>query len=69
MSAGEHGRAAGGRSTAGGEIEVPADPDPFERILIDGEPWVWVPEASRWVLESVLPEERPDRLTGSGRVG
>jgi hypothetical protein len=57
------------RPTATGPVSVPADPDPFERILIDGEPWVWVPEASRWVLESVLPEERPDRLTGSGRVG
>jgi hypothetical protein len=68
MSAREHDREAGDRSTAYGEIEVPAKPDPFERILIDGEPWIWDPEAARWVLESILPKRRRDRLAGSGQV-
>jgi hypothetical protein len=49
-------------------VRVPANPDPFERIQIDGEPWVWVPETARWVLEATLPRRRDRRLTGSGLV-
>jgi hypothetical protein len=47
---------------------VPTDPDPFERILIDGDPWIWDPERARWVLEAVLPRRRRESVAGSGQV-
>jgi hypothetical protein len=51
-----------------GSVPVPTDPDPFERILIDGDPWIWDPESARWVLEAVLPQRRRERVAGSGQV-
>jgi hypothetical protein len=56
------------RTSDRSQVRVPADPDPFERIMIDGEPWVWVPETARWVLEAVMPRRHRERLAGSGQV-
>lgn len=56
------------RASQGDPVWVPADPEPFERIMIDGEPWVWVPETARWVLEAVMPRRHRERLAGSGQV-
>lgn len=68
MPAVEEDREGRARTNEGGRVRVPADPDPFERIMIDGEPWVWVPETARWVLESVMPRRHRERLAGSGQV-